>query len=1008
MIPIPSVGGAWGVRAAVTVIAAALPAAFAWWSDRRLLGKADDPALPELLASRRRASIRVMAIGVALIVVFGGGDAEWGIPLLIALLIAAAYPLRRRLLGETWAFGAYLWYTALSVAGSFGFWILLAYAPGIVDSALAALGVARWPVAALVAAVLAAVLFALEEWYPRIWLWTHAARPLEDPVLTPRFDEIVRRAGTVTPRVYHVGPQGSRFMNAVALPSVRRPSVAMGTALLELLEPDESTAIFAHEIAHFDHFTPRRIRRSQLINRLLIALGVSLPLVTTLAVGNGMRWIAWVWPVAVLFALARRAAKSQQHETESDLRAAALCGDPEALVRGLVTLHLHARIPRRYAVDVERAATHPSLVRRIQAIRAGGAAAVEQLGAATVVRSPRPGSWVVLDAGRSYWLDGVPDGVAGELAALRDAASSYRAVNYGDLVELHVAAAGDSRTLTARVRGGDAWRVPIAHEDVARVQRTLDIVDLRLGKAGPAPSPALSAVIALATLLAALLAGQMGILLVPIAIALWKPSAAAFAALGATSIVRAALGALEGSRWFDENVVRLGLVALAALGVGAIYTAWRLARAGDGQRQWRLTMTTLGAVAAVLAVAVVWQSLQVSFASLAGASMLGALGTALIGIAATLFLTPMRWRRAGAYAGLVAGATLATVGVDRRALSLRDALAETTARATPVAQMDLGGAAYGLRVSPNGSRFLAMRPPMTRRPAAQQTAALVVGRFDGPVREVSAIGGDFVDDERILVLAALDGGVELRLERVDGDSGAIWADTLAGADYVDMRLVVDRDSGSWAIVGEDTDNDGTSVVAGRIGEKGSTRRAGIPDTLAMIGEPMVFGEAATVIVPVYANVRRGRPSSLWAIPLTGMDPLRTELWRVRGDSLTRGATLRGVPECGEPAGGVVACSAQHFRSTSLYTIDANGTAVEVAQLRSQDVGAIAVGPGARAASMKFDRSIQVIDLAARRLTTISLPPTTVYATEVRAGPGYVATLSQAENRRSMVRLYRIH
>jgi Zn-dependent protease with chaperone function len=79
-------------------------------------------------------------------------------------------------------------------------------------------------------------------------------------------------------------------------------------------------------------------------------------------------------------ALGRRAAKSQQHETESDLRAAALCGDPEALVRGLVKLHLHARIPRRYDVDIERAASHPSLVRRIQAIRAGALQRSSSLG----------------------------------------------------------------------------------------------------------------------------------------------------------------------------------------------------------------------------------------------------------------------------------------------------------------------------------------------------------------------------------------------------------------------------------------------------------------------------------------------------------------------------------------------------------------------------------------------------------------------------------------------------
>src|SRR5262249_27580579 len=151
------------------------------------------------------------------------------------------------------------------------------------------------------------------------------------------------------------------------------------------------------EVAHFDHFTPRRIRRTQLINRVLIVVGVTLPLLVAFANLRATVWLSWLWPILVLVAVGRRAAKSQQHETESDIRAAALCGDPEAMVRGLVKLHLHARIPRRYAADIERAATHPSLVRRIQAIRAGGPAAIEQLGSATVVQSTRAGSWVVLD-----------------------------------------------------------------------------------------------------------------------------------------------------------------------------------------------------------------------------------------------------------------------------------------------------------------------------------------------------------------------------------------------------------------------------------------------------------------------------------------------------------------------------------------------------------------------------------------------------------------------------------
>jgi hypothetical protein len=68
---------------------------------------------------------------------------------------------------------------------------------------------------------------------------------------------------------------------------------------------------------------------------------------------------------------------------------------------------------------------------------------------------------------------------------------------------------------------------------------------------------------------------------------------------------------------------------------------------------------------------------------------------------------------------------------------------------------------------------------------------------------------------------------------------------------------------------------------------------------------------------------------------------------------------------------------------------------------------MAVGPGARASSMQFDGSLLVVDLAARRLTRVTLPQGSEYPSEVRSGDGYVVTLSYPENRRSVVRHYRV-
>ena len=998
MIPIPwLVGG--GVGVVMTLTAALLPALVAWWNDRALLAKHDDPALPELLAHRRRIAVRAIAIAIAIMIVWGAGNATWGIPLLAVFFIAAGYPLRTRILGETWGFGAYLWYTLLSILGGFGFWIALAWVPLIVQGISSAIGGGR-TVTIVVALIVGVLMIAWEALYPQIWLRAHAAEPLLSPELTPRFDEIVRRAGTITPRVFRVGPAGSRFVNAVALPSVRRPSVAMGNALLELLEPDETAAIFAHEVAHFDQFTPKLIRRRQFINRALIVLGVVWPVIGLLSTTVKGTWIGWLWPILVLAALIRRTAKVQQHETESDLRAVALCGDPEALVRGLIKLHIHARIPRRYAVDVERAATHPSLVRRIQAIRAGGEAAVEQLGSATVVPATRAGSWVVLDDTRAYWLEGVPAGTPAELSALREAASSYRAVNYADLAELRVAVAGDERKLTARARGGETWSVPIAKDDVGRIQRSLDVVDLRLGKAA-APTIGIPAkVVALAAFCALMIAGQAGITLVPIAIAMWKPGAAALAALGAMSVVRATLGLLEGTSWFDQQIGQIGLFALIGVGAFAIYSAWRLVRQGETKPYARVTLIALAVLVAMAALAVLAQATKGG--SPVGSPLLGTLGTAVAGLGAALGTIKGRGSRPAGYASLATATVLAGMGVDRSAMKLRNALTETTGRATQVSETEVSGPAIGLRVSPSGTHFIARRTTYARRPQL----SLVAGRFGGTPREIDATDGDFVDDNRIVVFDEIDAGIEVRQYALEGDTLAAYADTVRDVHLEDSQLSIDHDASTWAIIGRD-DEGLPVIVVGKADERGSARRVTLPDSMIVMGEPIVFGLGSEVFVSSYGDLQQFKPPSLWSMAMFGLPSMEAQFWRVTSGTPVRVGTIKGVPDCGAPAGGVVVCSARHLKATSLYSLSPRGELVEVAQLNAQDFGNVSAGPGLRVASMSFTRDIIAVDLATKRLVRASLPPNTIYASEVRAGPGWAATLTYADNRRSTVRLYRI-
>jgi Zn-dependent protease with chaperone function len=66
-------------------------------------------------------------------------------------------------------------------------------------------------------------------------------------------------------------------MNALAFPSVRHPSIGLGNALVELLEPDEVAAIYAHELSHIEQYSRRKVRRLQALNRALIVIAVLAP-----------------------------------------------------------------------------------------------------------------------------------------------------------------------------------------------------------------------------------------------------------------------------------------------------------------------------------------------------------------------------------------------------------------------------------------------------------------------------------------------------------------------------------------------------------------------------------------------------------------------------------------------------------------------------------------------------------------------------------------------------------
>jgi Zn-dependent protease with chaperone function len=382
---------------------ALVPAIDRLWSGRRLRRLLDDPALAERLLASRRFSGLTIGLPLGTLIYWWPRHLPWTLPLLIVARMTAAYPLRKALYQETWPLGAYLSFFLRLAVGVYGFWIVLAFTPSIVALG----GRFGW----LVAGLLALTLTLWNIHYADTVRLLVRARPVNDAALVARFRGLAAAAAIPAPRFDYIDVSGGVLANAVALPSLRGNGVLVSSTLLERLDPDEVVAICAHEIAHFDHLNGAHLRRLNLVTYALIAGGVLSPMLWTLFPAADYVVTA-VWGLALLAGLAMRARHRQKNETASDLRAVTLTGDPEALVRALTTLHAIARVPRRWEADFERRATHPSLARRIQAIRGADAtraashAVSSSPGASSGFTSPDGSSSVIFHPDRMEWNEG--------------------------------------------------------------------------------------------------------------------------------------------------------------------------------------------------------------------------------------------------------------------------------------------------------------------------------------------------------------------------------------------------------------------------------------------------------------------------------------------------------------------------------------------------------------------------------------------------------------------------
>jgi Zn-dependent protease with chaperone function len=1024
----------------LAVIVVLAPGLHAWWTGRTLLARIEDPAFPELLLARMQRRGQIAAAAAVVSAFMPGSQWLWVFPLFVMGSLVGGFPFRRTLYGETWSVASYLRCTLFGFVGTAGFWLALGLTPFLILSL-----VDGWtpsaPIqgAVIVGALCAIVLVIWEYAFPVLWLALHRASPIQRAHLAPRFDDIIRRS-TVShrpPQVFRYGARGAYVMNAVALPSTREPRVAFGDSLLELLTPEEIGAVFAHEVAHLEHFDRSRMLRFRLITYLLILGATAVPPVL-LAGAPAYAWsVELAWPIIVIALLALRASKSQAQETESDLRAGALTGDPEAMVRALTKLHHYSRMPRRWPYDFEQAASHPSLARRIQALRVQGSSAATapsaQLGAPTVLRSTEPGAYAALDDTRAYWFDGVPtDATAESTAALREQATSYRAVAYADLTELRVAVRrGGGRALLARDRGGKTWSMPLRPDDVAAAQQALDVLDIRLGNQ-VRENWAMKAR-AGATLLALALIGALEFswAWIPLLITLAKPSKASVAAMGSMVIGRVILGGAAGTLGVTAlgppwPAAWLSVVAMFGIGVWACRLAWRWTRGDERPTRQPLVIVTLAILSVLLVGAraiATNANWNVAALSLPTEGPTPTVAVVLLGVGAAFLTYRDNLRRRSGATLVVLALTLGGLGLEGRGLFARGSdpgIVWTTAQADAAGRVHLNDWAYRLHLSPGGQRFAVQGGARAARDVDNEDKeALGVWKFTianmaGARRTTEALDLTFVDDDRVLVLRparASEDSLELSVERAEGrDSVSSWRRTIRA--YAAPALVLDRATGTWRVTGHDVRAGALVTSVGRIGSDSVKRtRASVG---VLDGRPLyTYRDGTSLIVALHESSYGVRQM----LAMRGYVPFGWDVWHVVNGERRNVGPLPGMPECGG-RDEMLLCVAHGRTATTLWRVGASGSATRASpgalpsELDVWDIGT----DGRVAASSRDGGTLAILDAGLKRGTRITLsdgvqlqgaPSGSVsYVVDVAIAPTVAATLV-VRDKKSEVRLYRV-
>ena len=781
------------MSAILAAFIAVLPAAFAMWSGRQILALSDHSTVPErLLANRTRNGIVIGLCG-GILAVIAFRHLNWALALLVLTRMGASYSFRKQLHRESWSFGAYFSFFARLTLAAFGFWLLLAMTPWFVSKAA--------PYEWAEAGVFATILLAWNEGYGIVFRSVLRARPVDDPEIVARFEEMrARCSGLPAASLEQVDLRGGAFVNAVALPSIWRPAVLLSSALVDRLDRDETVAIVAHELAHLEYFNLRRLWWLNLQGFALIAVGTLMAPLVKVVAPRASAVVFALWPALLLGSMVLRARHRQAHETASDLRAIALAGGADALIRALIKLHALARLPRRWDSERERHASHPSLARRIQAIRDASGMVPASLGEAAVFRAADDSSSVTLGDERLIWREG---------------SLTEHAIDYRRLTTLRVDA---RRSGAAHLVAVDAehrrWDMRLRSEDVARAQTTLDIVDTHLAATAPPPAVMrhLPRLLALIAVMLAAPVGQLAVVLIGALAVAW-PSQPVIAATSLASLGGVVLAWRDHGGWLHGNLFWTALALLvSAIALAAAAVANRREQLPLQASRFAGLLAGLVLVASMAAAMVGGDALDLHHA----ARTWSWVSVLVLALAGTMALEKRRaLRRASASLAFVAFlfTYLGSVSfLDRFVadpfLSPARAVVVTTVSPAPLAEMSLPFAALSLRLSPEG-RYIAVGKEDER-----DETTIHAGRIGGSLTAFSADDAVFVDERRLLLLERLSGTTRLRLVDLARASDDVW---MLSVPVQRARLSLDRASQRWWLLGWSASGDIASAT-GLVGQ----------------------------------------------------------------------------------------------------------------------------------------------------------------------------------------------